>query len=218
MHGVGSSFAALLLSLFMVSTSVSASACDLSCWLHQTYSDCNNAGAVATNKDGAAMSMSSGMDMRHDPSERIVGPHLSEGAVTDAMPMGPKTDLGTDDSNGMASSESHLITKLGHAMAMPPQFEVVTERFMRVAKAELAARPELNPSGTPSSCLHEPCSQSWISVSPPPGDHSQPGALQRTLTGILNPANVWPGLRRINFESPPSKILAGDPLTTTLRI
>lgn len=42
----------------------------------------------------------------------------------------------------------------------------MTESFIRVVKTEMGTRAVLNHSGTVSSCLHEPCSQTSMSVSP----------------------------------------------------
>jgi hypothetical protein len=49
----------LLLSVLMVSASVSGSACDLSCSLHEAFSFCEAAKMVTSNNDGASMAMSS---------------------------------------------------------------------------------------------------------------------------------------------------------------
>lgn len=62
MHRVTCSLAALV-SIFLVSTSVSASACDLSCWLHQAHSHCHSVGSAPTGKDDMSMS-----DMDMGPS------------------------------------------------------------------------------------------------------------------------------------------------------
>lgn len=77
MRRIVSSLAALAMSIFMISTSVSASACDLSCWLHRSHSDCHAARSVS--KDDMAMSMPSDMDMRPDRSD---GMTVSKANVT----------------------------------------------------------------------------------------------------------------------------------------
>ena len=218
MRGVKSSFVALLLSLLMVSTSVSASACDLSCWLYQAHSDCLTVGSVTADKDGPAMSMPSDMDMRPDESERLVGAPMGEDATALSMSMPPDMDMGPDESNSMASSDANLNARPGQTLAMPPQLEGVTESFGRAAKAEMGTRTMVNHSGTLSSCMHEPCSQTSMFVSPPAGDHSQPSSLHWMPASISNPVNLWPAFHWIRPGTPPPKILAVDHLTTTLRI
>jgi hypothetical protein len=218
MRRVGSSLAALLLSLLMVSTSVSASACDLSCWLHQAHSDCSTVGAATANIGSAAMSMPSDMEMPQGEGERMAGPHLGEEDTTASMSMAPDMDMGTDHSEHMASSGANHFASLSHSVVMPPQLEGMPESFVRVAKAELGTRAVLNNSGTLSSCLHEPCSQSSMSVSPPTADHSQPSSLHWMPTSVSNPVNIWSAFRWINPESPPAIVLAVDHLMTTLRI
>src|SRR4029077_5039015 len=112
MRRVGSSLTALLLSLLMVSTSVSASACDLSCWLNQAHSDCHT-----ETKDGAVMSMSSDMDIRSDASERVGGPQMGADPMTDSMPMAPEMDMGGDSSGNTAGADTKLRARPGHSMA-----------------------------------------------------------------------------------------------------
>jgi hypothetical protein len=218
MRGVRSSLVALVLSLLMVSTSVSASACDLSCWLHQAHADCLTVGSVTADKDGAAMSMPSDMDMHPVESERMVGAHIGADATAVPMSMPADMDMGPDDSNSMASSDANLNARPGQTLAMPPQLEGVTESFGRAAKAEMGTRAMLNHSGTLSSCMHEPCSQTSMSVSPPTGDHSQTSSLHWMPIGISNPVSLWIGFHWIRPGTPPAKILAVDHLTTTLRI
>jgi len=211
MRGVRTSLVALLLSLFLVSTSVSASACDLSCWLHQTHSDCSTVGSATANMDSTAMSMPSDMVMPRDED-------LGQEDTTASMSMAPDMDMGTDHSEPMASSGANLFASLSHSVTMPPQLEGITESFVRGVKTEMGTRAVLNHSGTLSSCLHEPCSQTSMSVSPPTTDHSQPSSLHWIQIGISNPSNIWSAFRWINPESPPAIILAVDHLTTPLRI
>jgi len=180
MRRVGSSLAALLLSLLMVSTSVSASACDLSCWLNQAHSDCH-----METKLGATMSMSSDMDM------------------------------GGFDSGSTAGADTKLHAIPGHSTAMAPQIEAVTETSVRLAKDAMGGRVN---SGSLSPCMHEPCSQTSMSVSPPTVDHSQPSSQHWVPTGISNPVNIWTTFHWAKPGTSPPKILAVDHLTTTLRI
>jgi hypothetical protein len=213
MRRVGSSLAALLLSLLMVSTSVAASACDLSCWLNQAHSDCHTEA-----KDGAAMSMSSDMNMRSGEREHVAGPQIGADSTSDSTPMPSDMDMGPDNSENMAGADTNLNARPGRPMAMPAQLEGVTETSVRAAKGETGARAMLNHSGTLSPCMHEPCSQTSMSVSPPTGDHSQTSSLHLVPTAISSPFNIWTTFHWIRPGTPPPKILAVDHLTTTLRI
>src|SRR5665213_3933403 len=135
MRRVGSSLAALLMSLLMVSTSVSASSCDLSCWLNQAHSDCHTA-----TKDSAAMSMSLDMDMHSGESEQAVGPRMDADATINSMPMPSGMDMGTESSENMAGADTNLNARPGHPMAMPAQLEGVTEASVSAPKGEMGAR------------------------------------------------------------------------------
>ena len=210
MRRVGSSLAALLLSLLMVSTSVSASACDLSCWLNQANSDCHT-----ETKLGATMSMSSDMDIRAGKSELVAGPQMGADPMTNSMPMASDMDMAGDDSGSTAGADTKLHAIPGHSTAMAPQIEAVTETSVRLAKDAMGGRVN---SGSLSPCMHEPCSQTSMSVSPPTVDHSQPSSQHWVPTGISNPVNIWTTFHWAKPGTSPPKILAVDHLTTTLRI
>jgi hypothetical protein len=211
MRRVGSSLAALLLSFLTVSASVSASACDLSCWLNQAHSDCHT-----DTKDGMAMPTSSETHMRSGESEHVAGPQM--GLTSDSTPMPSGMDMGSDGSDGMAGADTNLNARPSHPMGMPSQLEGVTEPSVRSEKAEMGARAMLKRSGTLSPCVHEPCSQTSMSVSPPTGDHSQTSSLHLVPTGISNVCNIWTTFHWIRPGTPPPKILAVAHLTATLRI
>lgn len=84
MRGITASFATIL-SLLMVSAPVSASVCDLSCWLRQTHSDCHAAGPASHDKDDA-MSMPDGMAPGMD-----MGPGMSMSMSTVDRQSAPAT-------------------------------------------------------------------------------------------------------------------------------
>lgn len=163
------------------------------------------------------MSMSSDMDMRPSESERAVGPHTDD-ATADSMAMPSDMDMGSDHGEGGAGSDANLSGRPGHSMAMPAQHEGVTESSASAAEVEMGTRAMFNHSGTLSSCMHEPCSQTSMSLSPPTGDHLQPSSLHWMPTGILIPVQMGNSVHWIRAGSPPSNILAVDHLTTTLRI
>jgi hypothetical protein len=211
-----SSLAAGMLSVLMILTPVSASACDLSCWLRKAHSDCHATGSAAQSEE-IAMSMSSPMDMRPG-RQPVMGSHMHADATTDdSMSMAPDMDMGQSHSKRVAGSGGDLSAAPRHSMSMSPQLEGTIKRFVRVAKAEMRmAMP--GHSGTLSSCKHEPCSQASISASPPTGDHPQPISVHWMLTSISNPANLWIDRSWMGPGPPPLKILAVVRLTTALRI
>jgi hypothetical protein len=71
---------ATLLSLLLAATSVSASACDLSCWFHLADSDCHIVGSSPTRKVGPANSKPSAMEMTSHHCGRSIGNHTINGA------------------------------------------------------------------------------------------------------------------------------------------
>src|ERR1700688_177389 len=93
MRSMTTSLAALL-SLLLISSPVSAWACDVSCSSHQAHSDCHDS-ATAT-KDDTDMSMPAGMDMGSDQSE---GPTESDSVMGAArghsMSMSPQQEMAT---------------------------------------------------------------------------------------------------------------------------
>jgi hypothetical protein len=213
---VMSSLASAMLSLLMILTSVSASACDLSCWLRRAHSDCH-AASSAGRAEETAMSMSSAMDMGPD-RQPVMGSHMQAATIPDdSMPMPPNMDMGPGDSKSLAGLGTGLTADLRHPMSMSPQLEGTTERFVRAAKAEMRmAMPDH--SGTLSSCKHEPCSQTSVSVSPPAGNHSQLTSVHSIPTGVSNAANRWIGFPWIEPGTPPPIILEVARPATTLRI
>lgn len=92
MRRVASSLAGIL-SLLLISSPVSAWACDVSCSSHQAHSDCH--AAATTRKDDTAMSMP-GMDMGSDQSESPTGSDTGMGAVpVHSMSMSPQQEMAT---------------------------------------------------------------------------------------------------------------------------
>jgi len=188
-----SAFVAAALSLLVISTSASGAVCDLSCWLHQTQADCHTVSSAATGNE-MAMSMPSDMDM------------------------GPGMNMGTDESGSMSRSGTVMATS-GHSMSMPVHMQMVTERLAYATEYEIAAGGAFGHSKRSSSCLHEPCAQVGTSASPPSPQHSQSsGSLHWIAISVTNPANSGIGSHWIRPGTPPPRILAVAPLTTTLRI
>ena len=87
MRSITTSLAALL-SLLLISTPVSAWACDLSCSSHEARSDCHS--SATASKGDTAMSMPPGMDMGSDQTESSMGPTPGH-----SMPMSPQQEMAT---------------------------------------------------------------------------------------------------------------------------
>jgi hypothetical protein len=187
MRCVASSLVAAILTLLMVLTSVSASACDLTCWLHQAHSDCLTVSTAMSGKD-TAMSMPADMDM------------------------------GPDNSSSMTGSDWSVNVMPGHSKSMSPEMDGVTGRFDPVTRHEMRTSTLPDHSKGISSCTHEPCSQTSVSVPPPAGDHCQPSFLHWVAVSISSPISLWIGFHWIQPETPPLKILVANRLVTTLRI
>jgi hypothetical protein len=178
----------VLLWLLLVSSPVSAWACDLSCSLQRAHSDCHNVGSVTTSKDNPAMTMS------------------------------PDMDMGPDQGEGTMRSDAGMNPGPGHSMVMSPQLQMDTERFEPATAPETGTSAMHDHSKSVSSCTHETCSQVSVSASPPPTDLSRPSHQQWMAIRVLSPDNLYITFYRIRLQTPPPKMLAPDRLTTTLRI
>lgn len=187
MHRATRSLAALL-SLLIVSTPVSAWACDLSCSFQQVHSDCHDANSVTTSKDNRAMTMS------------------------------PDMDMGPDQSEGTVGSDAGMNAKPGHSMSMSPRLEMATKRHEHVMTPEMGTSAVHDHSKSVSSCTHDTCSQVSASASPPGAVHSQPNSLHRMAASIWSPVNLLVDFHWVRLGAPPPKLLTADHLITTLRI
>jgi hypothetical protein len=192
---------AALLSLLMVSTSVSASVCDLSCWLRRAHSDCHAGGSEMAGNAATAMSMPADMDM---------GPGSDEGMTTSMIP------------GATVTTPSDLISisiQMRMNMPMFAPAQRVTGRFEYAAKAEAGSDAMPSHSKTISSCSHEPCAQIWGSASPPPGaDRLRENPRHLTTMSVSRPASVSTSFQQICVKTSPPELLAIQPLVTSLRI
>ncbi len=181
-------FFAILLSLFMVSASVSASACDLACWSQQIKSDCHSANSASTSNDEMTMSMPSDMDMGSGGGEGSMGPDTDMSAVPD------------------------------HSMAMSPQMEMAAEHIKHATASEMETIATHEHPKSESSCVHQTCNQASAAASPPKGDRSQLSPLHRITisasAAVDNPVTFYRG----KVGTHPPEILGSDRLVTTLRI
>jgi hypothetical protein len=192
---------AALLSILMVSTSVSASVCDLSCWLRRADSGCHTGGSDMAGSMAAALSMPPDMDM---------GPGSDESMTVSTTPGATVTTPGNLVS---------ISTQMRMSMPMFAPAQKVTGRFEYAAKAEAGADSMPGHSKTISSCSHEPCAQIWGSTSPPPGaGRRQVKSQHSTTMSISRPASVSLTFQQICIKTSPPELLAIRPLVTSLRI
>lgn len=164
------------------------------------------------------MSMSSDMNMGSVEDQSVDGPHTDTQTMDNSASMPAGMDMTPGHNDGVAGTFTRLDARQGHSMAMSLQPESLPETLMRTVEPEMGARATLNHSGTLSPCMHELCSQTSMSVSPPTGDHSQLSSLRGMPLGISNSLNIWTTFHWIRPGTPPPKILAVDRLTTPLRI
>ena len=122
-----------LLSVFMVFAPLSASACDLSCWLNQANSDCHSAGQFGEGSQ-SLMSAPAMMDMSAE------GEMSSQGAQNNA------------DYNFSATAH-HSKTEQMHLAPRP----------VEVARTDASSTSRFDPSKKLSRCSHESCSQASAS-------------------------------------------------------
>jgi len=134
------------------------------------------------------------------------------------MSMPPGMDMGSDYGEASMGPDTDMSAMPGHSMAMSPQQEMAPERFERASKPETGRSAMHDHSKSVSSCTHETCSQVSASASPPRADLSQHSDQLWMAIRVVSPGNLYITFHRIRLETPPSKILAPDRLTTTLRI
>lgn len=178
----------ILFSLLLTFAPLSASACDLSCWLERNTPDCHQLGPAAENAHGA-MSGASDMDM-------------SSGAETWAT--NPQTSAGPD----------HAVNAVVHH-SMSTQMNMLRGSVQIVQKSDGSAG--LDRSNTLSPCGHGTCAQAVTSSSPPSAGHAQLADLQFMAVRGLNFAKpLTTGTRAAPETSPPASLLLD--LLLTLRI
>ncbi len=203
----------IMLALLLVLAPVSASACDLACWLHQAHSGCHLAPSgseYGSQNHGSAMSMPPGMDM---------GPGAGAGAGTRMHP-------GSGNSENRMTPRELVNGKPGHLMS---RMELVTDRVEQTTRRNPRTDATPAPSPAPSNdllyCIHGLCSQVSALASPPSAGGFQPGphsisidvsVLINRSTGPL-PSHLT-GLRVSAIGTAPPKIPAADRLLTPLRI
>ena len=179
---------AILFSLLLTFAPLSASACDLSCWLERNAPDCHQLGPAAENGHGA-MSGASDMDMSSEAENGATN------AKTSAVP-------------------DHAVNAVVHH-SMSTQMNMRRGSVQIVQESDGSAR--LDDSNTVSPCGHGTCAQAATSSSPPNAGHAQPAQIQFVALSALDPATLLTTTRQAALEAPPPVSLLVD-LLPTLRI
>lgn len=180
----------VLLSLLLTFAPLSASACDLSCWLQRNALDCHWLGSAGEDSQGM-MSEGSEMDM-------------SSGA-----------DTGATNSQSSGTPDRTVNAVAHHSM--PAQMDMAHGSLQLIQKSDASSSGRLDHSNTLSPCGHGTCSQAATSVSPPSAAHAQPAHLQFLAVDVLNPAKPLTTTRQAAPETPPPVSALAD-LLPTLRI
>jgi hypothetical protein len=205
--------------MLMVSTSASASACDLSCWLGQAHSDCHAGGAATSSATTMPMSSIMPMDMSSNENPQTPTSHAAGAtAAKGSMSMPADMDMGPDQTDSSIAVDTRMSVTPGHLMTMSPRPEMLTERFMRGPNPGMESNNVPGHSGHLSSCTHETCSQISASVSPPRVNHAQANFLYCVSIRIASPVNPWTDSQWIRPGPPPPEILSAETLSTILRI
>jgi hypothetical protein len=127
-------------------------------------------------------------------------------------------DMGSDHSESSMGPDAFMIAAPGHSMSMSPHQDLTTQRFELATNTGMRTGATHDHSMSVSSCTHETCSQVSTAASPPRADLSQPSHQLWMAIRVVSSDNLHITFHRIRLETPPSKMLAPDRLTTTLRI
>lgn len=201
MRGITKLLAALL-SLLLISTPMSASACDLSCWLRSTHSACHTIRS-ATEDYETPRSAHSGMDMNSQTN--MGSPHkvARMNLVCERPERGARL--------------SRRVNKAGSVHSMYPQIALATKRFADNMKPKFSSTALHSDSAAFSSCENEACSQTLISASPPGASQCQPNSADSVGAGVSICIPLGQEFDLIAPRIPPPKALPND-FATILRI
>lgn len=188
-------FIAALLSLLIVSTPMSAAACDLSCWLRPSHSACHTIGA-ATEDQATPRSEHSGMDM------------------TSPVDRGPM-DMACERTERGARL-SQRVNKARSVHSMHPQVALATKRLDATEPKQSSAALHTD-SAAFSSCEHEACSRTLISASPPGASRCQPNSSDLVASPISIRITLGIAFHLVRPQISPPKALPDD-FATILRI
>lgn len=179
----------MLLSVLLVFAPLSASACDLSCWLQRNTPDCHRLGSPSDDNQ-QTMSEASEMDMSS-------GAHTRPG-----------------NTHSVAGSD-HAVNAVVHH-SMPTQMDMHRGSLQIMQKSDASSNARFDDSNALSPCGHGTCAQAATSSSPPRAGRAQPANLQFVAAGALNPATLLTTTRLAPETALPLSLLAD--LLPTLRI
>lgn len=162
----------VMLSVLLVSTSLSVSACDLSCWLDQRRSDCHSTGPATKESMDAASAMEMSAEMEMDSQAK----------------QGQKTLS--------VRANSHM----RHVMSA--QMEMTRREPQVISQSKLSGNAAFAHSGTPSACNHETCNQAEASSSPPRRSQGRSPDLHRAVIRASIPANLLTNSNQITPAVP----------------
>jgi len=178
----------ILFSVLLTFAPLSASACDLSCWLERNAPDCHSLGSAAENAHGA-MSEASDMDMSSGADARVAHAH------------------------NIAPLDHALNAVACHSM--PTQMDMHRDSRQMVQKSDGSAR--LDHSNALSPCGHGTCTQAAMSSSPPSAGHAQLAHLRFVAVHALNLAKPLTTSSQAALETSPPVSLRLN-ILLTLRI
>jgi hypothetical protein len=179
-----------LVSVFMVFAPLSASTCDLTCWLHYTASDCHS-DSLATEGHQKMMPASSEMEMSSDPE---MSSHVTQ---SNARP-------------------SYSVNAIAHH-SMSAQMDMVRRSLQVIQKSDAGSNTGFDHSKRLSPCSHDTCSQASASGSPPRASRTRPAHRHDLIIHISNPSDLLTSSHRVASGAPPPINLEVD-LLPTLRI
>lgn len=136
----------MLLSLLLILAPLSASACDLSCWLQKNAPDCHWLGSTTENAHEAM-------------------------AGASEMNMASGADVGLADKQSDGVPDQGVIVTAHHSMAA--QMNMRRVPIQVIQKSDASSSATFDDSNTVSPCVHGTCAQAATPTSPPKAGHAQ---------------------------------------------
>src|ERR1700730_1531044 len=177
----------ILFSLVLAFAPLSASACDLSCWLQRNAPDCHWLGSAAEKMQGT---MSGASDMDMSSAAETGATHAQTSAAAD-----------------------HVVSAASHR-SMSARMDMRRGSLQIIQKSDASSSAGLDHSNTLSPCVHGTCTQAATSSSPPSAGHAQRADLQFVAVHALNFAKPLTTSSRAAFEASPPVSLLLDLLLT----
>lgn len=199
----------IILSLVMISSPVSTSACELSCWLGQAHSDCHSAG--------------SGMSTDSDLGDQDINAPAANNTDMNSMDMGSmgmnsvEAESTFVDPGSSASAAEYQTSIAASPMPMSDDLRGNPSRFTRLTIPAARRVPPVDQPGL-HNCNRGLCGQVSVLVSPPNCAQSRLVSTSRVPTGVLGLAGVSSGIPPIGIRDPLHTILGRSSLTSILRI